>query len=168
MHAPGASHLTPAPPCPQVRYATWSIIMDSVVPSDKGNYTCIVENKYGSINHTYQLDVVGEDGAGGALPAVPPVRSAAPRAAPKPFPSPRPPLAHLGGVLSPPAPCPQHGTGTRGGEARDAPWCRAGEAEGSPRTVLGVFNCGGNNFIDQTETFSNRLISHNSQLGRLV
>ncbi|NXN94689.1 FGFR1 factor, partial [Rhinopomastus cyanomelas] len=35
-----------------------SIIMDSVVPSDKGNYTCIVENKYGSINHTYQLDVV--------------------------------------------------------------------------------------------------------------
>ncbi|XP_030920357.1 fibroblast growth factor receptor 1 [Geospiza fortis] len=32
--------------------------MDSVVPSDKGNYTCIVENKYGSINHTYQLDVV--------------------------------------------------------------------------------------------------------------
>ncbi|XP_035744587.1 fibroblast growth factor receptor 1 [Egretta garzetta] len=41
----------------KVRYATWSIIMDSVVPSDKGNYTCIVENKYGSINHTYQLDV---------------------------------------------------------------------------------------------------------------
>ncbi|KFV68232.1 Fibroblast growth factor receptor 1, partial [Dryobates pubescens] len=29
----------------KVRYATWSIIMDSVVPSDKGNYTCIVENK---------------------------------------------------------------------------------------------------------------------------
>ncbi|XP_025059239.1 fibroblast growth factor receptor 1 isoform X3 [Alligator sinensis] len=42
----------------KVRYATWSIIMDSVVPSDKGNYTCIVENRYGSINHTYQLDVV--------------------------------------------------------------------------------------------------------------
>ncbi|XP_028710642.1 fibroblast growth factor receptor 1 isoform X5 [Peromyscus maniculatus bairdii] len=42
----------------KVRYATWSIIMDSVVPSDKGNYTCIVENEYGSINHTYQLDVV--------------------------------------------------------------------------------------------------------------
>ncbi|NWZ31897.1 FGFR1 factor, partial [Asarcornis scutulata] len=37
---------------------TGGIIMDSVVPSDKGNYTCIVENKYGSINHTYQLDVV--------------------------------------------------------------------------------------------------------------
>ncbi|XP_048367922.1 fibroblast growth factor receptor 1 isoform X1 [Sphaerodactylus townsendi] len=42
----------------KVRHATWSIIMDSVVPSDKGSYTCIVENKYGSINHTYHLDVV--------------------------------------------------------------------------------------------------------------
>lgn len=43
--------------------------MDSVVPSDKGNYTCIVENEYGSINHTYQLDVVGKNanGAGGSL-----------------------------------------------------------------------------------------------------
>lgn len=49
---------------PQVRYATWSIIMDSVVPSDKGNYTCIVENEYGSINHTYQLDVVGKNAGG--------------------------------------------------------------------------------------------------------
>ncbi|XP_075881759.1 fibroblast growth factor receptor 1-A isoform X2 [Nelusetta ayraudi] len=35
-----------------------TIIMESVVPSDKGNYTCVVENQYGSINHTYQLDVV--------------------------------------------------------------------------------------------------------------
>ncbi|XP_053574053.1 LOW QUALITY PROTEIN: fibroblast growth factor receptor 1 [Bombina bombina] len=42
----------------KVRYQTWSLIMDSVVPSDKGNYTCLVENRYGSINHTYQLDVV--------------------------------------------------------------------------------------------------------------
>ncbi|XP_058864689.1 fibroblast growth factor receptor 1 isoform X3 [Acipenser ruthenus] len=42
----------------KVREHTWSIILDSVVPSDKGNYTCMVENKYGSINHTYQLDVV--------------------------------------------------------------------------------------------------------------
>ncbi|XP_043924903.1 fibroblast growth factor receptor 1 isoform X2 [Protopterus annectens] len=42
----------------KVRSQTWSIIMDSVVPSDKGNYTCVVENPYGSISHTYQLDVV--------------------------------------------------------------------------------------------------------------
>lgn len=34
--------------------------MESAVPSDKGNYTCIVENKFGSINHTYTLDVVGQ------------------------------------------------------------------------------------------------------------
>ncbi|KAJ8347077.1 hypothetical protein SKAU_G00284780 [Synaphobranchus kaupii] len=42
----------------KVREHMWTIIMDSVVPSDKGNYTCVVENKYGSISHTYQLDVV--------------------------------------------------------------------------------------------------------------
>lgn len=34
--------------------------MESVVPSDRGNYTCVVENKYGNIRHTYQLDVLGE------------------------------------------------------------------------------------------------------------
>lgn len=44
----------------QVRNQHWSLIMESVVPSDKGNYTCIVENQYGSINHTYHLDVVGK------------------------------------------------------------------------------------------------------------
>lgn len=44
----------------QVRHQHWTLIMESVVPSDKGNYTCVVENKYGSINHTYTLDVVGE------------------------------------------------------------------------------------------------------------
>uniref|UniRef100_A0AAY4E3J1 Fibroblast growth factor receptor n=1 Tax=Denticeps clupeoides TaxID=299321 RepID=A0AAY4E3J1_9TELE len=42
----------------KLREQMWTIIMESVVPSDKGNYTCIVENEYGSINHTYQLDVV--------------------------------------------------------------------------------------------------------------
>lgn len=44
----------------QVRLQHWTLIMESVVPSDKGNYTCLVENAYGSINHTYTLDVVGE------------------------------------------------------------------------------------------------------------
>lgn len=48
--------------------------MESVVPSDKGNYTCVVENEYGSINHTYHLDVVGEFASLGVaavrLPAV--------------------------------------------------------------------------------------------------
>jgi len=34
--------------------------MESVVPSDRGNYTCVEENKYGNIRHTYQLDVLGK------------------------------------------------------------------------------------------------------------
>lgn len=34
--------------------------MESAVPSDRGNYTCVVQNKYGSISHTYQLDVLGK------------------------------------------------------------------------------------------------------------
>ncbi|XP_035256158.1 fibroblast growth factor receptor 2 isoform X4 [Anguilla anguilla] len=42
----------------KVRHQHWTLIMESVVPSDKGNYTCLVENQYGSINHTYTLDVV--------------------------------------------------------------------------------------------------------------
>ncbi|KAH1164795.1 hypothetical protein KIL84_005545 [Mauremys mutica] len=42
----------------KLRHQQWSLVMESVVPSDRGNYTCIVENKYGSIRHTYQLDVV--------------------------------------------------------------------------------------------------------------
>ncbi|XP_036163517.1 fibroblast growth factor receptor 2 isoform X7 [Myotis myotis] len=42
----------------KVRSQHWSLIMESVVPSDKGNYTCVVENAGGSINHTYHLDVV--------------------------------------------------------------------------------------------------------------
>ncbi|PKU37701.1 fibroblast growth factor receptor 2 isoform x2 [Limosa lapponica baueri] len=46
----------------KVRNQHWSLIMESVVPSDKGNYTCIVENQYGSINHTYHLDVVEPTG----------------------------------------------------------------------------------------------------------
>lgn len=48
------------PLCTQVRSQHWTLIMESVVPSDKGNYTCVVENEFGSINHTYTLDVVGQ------------------------------------------------------------------------------------------------------------
>ncbi|XP_074922738.1 fibroblast growth factor receptor 3 isoform X4 [Chelonoidis abingdonii] len=42
----------------KLRHQQWSLVMESVVPSDRGNYTCVVENKYGSIRHTYQLDVL--------------------------------------------------------------------------------------------------------------
>ncbi|XP_042199129.1 fibroblast growth factor receptor 3 isoform X2 [Callorhinchus milii] len=42
----------------KLRHQQWSLVMESVVPSDRGNYTCVVENKYGRITHTYQLDVL--------------------------------------------------------------------------------------------------------------
>ncbi|XP_051960001.1 fibroblast growth factor receptor 4 [Xyrauchen texanus] len=42
----------------KLRHQHWSLVMESVVPSDRGNYSCVVENKYGSITHTYLLDVL--------------------------------------------------------------------------------------------------------------
>uniref|UniRef100_A0A673LQ15 Fibroblast growth factor receptor 3 n=1 Tax=Sinocyclocheilus rhinocerous TaxID=307959 RepID=A0A673LQ15_9TELE len=41
----------------KLRHQQWSLVMESAVPSDRGNYTCVVQNKYGIIKHTYQLDV---------------------------------------------------------------------------------------------------------------
>lgn len=38
--------------------------MESAVPSDSGNYTCVVQNEFGSIQQTYTLDVLGEGQAG--------------------------------------------------------------------------------------------------------
>ncbi|KAM4677027.1 fibroblast growth factor receptor 4 isoform 1-T3 [Discoglossus pictus] len=42
----------------QLRHQHWSLVMDSVVPSDRGKYTCVVENRMGSISYTYMLDVL--------------------------------------------------------------------------------------------------------------
>ncbi|XP_051955369.1 fibroblast growth factor receptor 4-like isoform X2 [Xyrauchen texanus] len=42
----------------KLRHQHWSLVMESVVPSDRGNYSCLVENKYGSIAHAYLLDVL--------------------------------------------------------------------------------------------------------------
>uniref|UniRef100_A0A671XBY3 Fibroblast growth factor receptor n=1 Tax=Sparus aurata TaxID=8175 RepID=A0A671XBY3_SPAAU len=42
----------------KLRHQHWSLVMESVVPSDRGNYTCVVDNKYGSITHSYVLDVL--------------------------------------------------------------------------------------------------------------
>lgn len=44
----------------QLRHQHWSLVMESVVPSDRGNYTCLVENRFGSIRYSYLLDVLGE------------------------------------------------------------------------------------------------------------
>nr|XP_020459770.1 fibroblast growth factor receptor 3 isoform X4 [Monopterus albus] len=42
----------------KLRHQQWSLVMESAVPSDRGNYTCVVQNNYGTITHTYQLDVL--------------------------------------------------------------------------------------------------------------
>ncbi|XP_028918919.1 fibroblast growth factor receptor 3 isoform X2 [Ornithorhynchus anatinus] len=42
----------------KLRHQQWSLVMESVVPSDRGNYTCVVENEHGSIRQTYTLDVL--------------------------------------------------------------------------------------------------------------
>ncbi|XP_039415671.1 fibroblast growth factor receptor 4 isoform X2 [Corvus cornix cornix] len=52
------SHLAALPPPLQLRHQHWSLVMESVVPSDRGNYTCLVENRFGSIHYSYLLDVL--------------------------------------------------------------------------------------------------------------
>ncbi|KAM9328843.1 fibroblast growth factor receptor 3 [Gastrophryne carolinensis] len=42
----------------KLRHQQWSLVMETVVPSDKGNYTCVLDNKYGTIRQTFQLDVL--------------------------------------------------------------------------------------------------------------
>uniref|UniRef100_A0A674GAI7 Fibroblast growth factor receptor n=1 Tax=Taeniopygia guttata TaxID=59729 RepID=A0A674GAI7_TAEGU len=42
----------------RLRHQHWSLVMESVVPSDRGNYTCLVENRFGSIRYSYLLDVL--------------------------------------------------------------------------------------------------------------
>ena len=34
--------------------------METVVPADQGNYTCVVSNDYGSISRTVRLEVQGK------------------------------------------------------------------------------------------------------------
>uniref|UniRef100_A0A3B5L9M0 receptor protein-tyrosine kinase n=1 Tax=Xiphophorus couchianus TaxID=32473 RepID=A0A3B5L9M0_9TELE len=43
----------------KVRHQSWTLIMENVMPSDRGNYTCLAENVDGSINHTYSMEVLG-------------------------------------------------------------------------------------------------------------
>lgn len=38
----------------------WTLRLEDVVPKDSGNYTCIVCNYLGCINHTFKVDIIGE------------------------------------------------------------------------------------------------------------
>ncbi|XP_005750791.1 fibroblast growth factor receptor 1-A-like [Pundamilia nyererei] len=42
----------------EIRDHTWTLIKESVAPSDEGNYTCVVQNRHGTLQHTYQLNVI--------------------------------------------------------------------------------------------------------------
>ncbi|XP_057397237.1 fibroblast growth factor receptor 4 isoform X6 [Balaenoptera acutorostrata] len=44
----------------RLRHQHWSLVMESVVPSDRGTYTCLVENSLGSIRYSYLLDVLAD------------------------------------------------------------------------------------------------------------
>lgn len=43
---------------PNLNASLWYLKLRDLVPSDSGRYTCIVSNRYGSINHTFTLQVV--------------------------------------------------------------------------------------------------------------
>lgn len=38
----------------------WTLRLEDIVIQDSGNYTCIVCNYLGCINHTFKVDVIGE------------------------------------------------------------------------------------------------------------
>ncbi|XP_064115439.1 fibroblast growth factor receptor 3-like isoform X3 [Macrobrachium nipponense] len=48
----------PARQLGDVRIKGAMLKMENLVPTDSGNYTCVVSNQYGSINHTYSLEVI--------------------------------------------------------------------------------------------------------------
>ncbi|KAL9983806.1 hypothetical protein ACROYT_G006036 [Oculina patagonica] len=45
---------------PYLNTSIWYLKLKDLVPDDSGKYTCIVSNPYGSINHTYTLQVVAK------------------------------------------------------------------------------------------------------------
>lgn len=45
-----------------VRMKGPTLKMENLVPMDSGNYTCVVSNQWGTINHTFTLEVIGTDG----------------------------------------------------------------------------------------------------------
>lgn len=52
-----------APPSRQIgriKYSRWSIVLEDVVTSDSGNYTCLVCNSEGCIEYTFEVDIIGK------------------------------------------------------------------------------------------------------------
>lgn len=43
-----------------IRSGRWSLILEDLVVSDSGNYTCIVCNLCGCINFTFKVDIIGK------------------------------------------------------------------------------------------------------------
>ena len=50
---------TPSRVLGSVRYGRWSLILEDLVVSDSGNYSCIVCNLCGCISFTFKVDIVG-------------------------------------------------------------------------------------------------------------
>ena len=48
---------------PYLNTSIWYLKLRDLVPKDAGEYTCIVSNRYGSINHTYTVRVQGKNTA---------------------------------------------------------------------------------------------------------
>ena len=46
---------------PYLDTSIWYLELKNLVPKDAGQYTCIVSNRYGSINHTYTVRVLGKN-----------------------------------------------------------------------------------------------------------
>lgn len=43
-----------------VHYGRWSMMLEDLVTTDSGNYTCIVCNAYGCINFTFKIEIQGK------------------------------------------------------------------------------------------------------------
>ncbi len=38
----------------------WTLKLDTILESDKGNYTCVISNRNGQISWTFTVDAIGK------------------------------------------------------------------------------------------------------------